>query len=166
MINTETIFLLLQTISFSDEEDSKECVSDTYYAVWNKIPPEKPRVLSAFLARIIRNISLNKWRNKRAQKRGFGETEIAFEEIEECVPARNDFVSQIEARELGAMITDFLRKLPEKERRIFVCRYWYLDSVSDISERFGYKESKVKTVLFRTRKKLLSYLEKEGVLDE
>ncbi len=148
----------------SDAEDSEESVNDTYLGAWNTIPPEKPNILSAFLSKITRNISLNKWRNKYAKKRGNGEIAAAFEEIEECIPAESDVISEIETKELARMISDYLKKLPENERRIFVRRYYYLDSVDNISEKYGFSKSKVASMLHRTRKKILSHLEKEGVL--
>lgn len=148
----------------SDNEDSEESVNDTYFTAWNVIPPEKPSILSAFLAKITRNISLNKWRNKNTKKRGNGDIALAFEEIEECVPENSSLYETIETKELAAFINEFLKKLPDSERKIFICRYWYMDSVDDISERFGFSKSKVKSMLHRTRKKLLSHLLKEGVL--
>ena len=150
----------------SDNEDSEESVNDTYFGVWNAIPPEKPKVFSAFLSRITRYISLNKFRSKNADKRGKGETMVAFEEIEECVPSKNSVISEIETKELAKIISDFLKKLPETERIIFIRRYYFFDSVADICEKFGFSKSKTSSLLHRTRKKILSHLEKEGVLDE
>ena len=150
----------------SDREDSEESVNDTYMSAWNTIPPERPNILSAFLGKITRHISLNKYRAKKAEKRGGGEIDAAFEEIEECVPAKNDIYDEIETKELAIIISDYLKKLPKTERQIFICRYYYLDSLSDISKQFGFSKSKVASMLHRTRKKILSHLEKEGVLDE
>lgn len=150
----------------SDNEDSEESVNDTYMSAWNTIPPEKPNVFSAFLSKITRYISLNRYRAGKAEKRGGGEIDAAFEEIEECVPDKSDIYDEIETKELAEVISDYLKKLPETERKIFVCRYYYLDSLSDISEQFGFSQSKVASMLHRTRKKILSHLEKEGVLGE
>lgn len=148
----------------SDAEDSEESVNDTYLNAWNTIPPEKPNILSAFLSKITRYISLNKFREKRAAKRGGGEIDLAYEEIEECIPAQNDVYDIIETKELAKIISDFLKKLPSTERRIFILRYYYLYSLADISEHFGFSQSKTASMLHRTRKKILSHLEKEGVL--
>ncbi len=148
----------------SDNEDSEESVNDTYLGAWNMIPPEKPRIFSAFLSKITRNISLNKWRSKNAKKRGSGEIFTAFEEIEECVPSKSSPVFEVETKELAKIVSDYLKMLPKTERQIFVCRYYYLDSLSDISKQFGYSQSKVASMLHRTRKKILSHLEKEGAL--
>ena len=150
----------------SDNEDSEESVNDTYMSAWNTIPPEKPNIFSAFLSKITRYISLNRYRAKKTEKRGGGEIDAAFEEIEECVPDKSDIYDEIEAKELAKMISDYLKKLPETERKIFVCRYYYLDSLSDISKQFGFSRSKIASMLHRTRKKILSHLEKEGVLCE
>ncbi len=150
----------------SDNEDSEESVNDTYMSAWNTIPPEKPNVFSAFLSKIIRYISLNRYRARKTEKRGGGEIDAAFEEIEECVPDKSNIYDEIETKELAEIISDYLKKLPETERKIFVCRYYYLDSLSDISKQFGFSKSKVASMLHRTRKKILSHLEKEGVLGE
>ena len=150
----------------SDNEDSEESVNDTYMSAWNTIPPEKPNVFSAFLSKITRYISLNRYRAQKTEKRGGGEIDAAFEEIEQCVPDKSDIYDEIEAKELAKMISDYLKNLPETERKIFVCRYYYLDSLSDISKRFGFSQSKIASMLHRTRKKILSHLEKEGVLCE
>ena len=135
-------------------------------SAWNTIPPEKPNVFSAFLSKITRYISLNRYRAGKTEKRGGGEIAAAFEEIEECVPDKNNIYDEIETKELAEIISDYLKKLPETERKIFVCRYYYLDSLSDISKQFGFSKSKVASILHRTRKKILSHLEKEGVLGE
>ncbi len=148
------------------EEDAKESVNDAYMVAWNAIPPQKPKIFSAFLAKITRNISIKKWKSQTAQKRGGGEAAVAFEELSEFIPDNMSVASQIEANELSEYIMKFLHSLPKQERKIFVCRYWYLDSISDISKNFCCSESKVKSLLFRTRKKLLSYLKKEGVFGE
>ena len=150
----------------SDNEDSEESVNDTYMSAWNTIPPEKPNIFSAFLSKITRYISLNRYRSGKAEKRGGGEIDTAFEEIEECVPDKSNIYDEIETKELAEIISDYLKKLPETERKIFICRYYYLDSLSDISKQFGFSKSKVASMLHRTRKKILSHLEKEGVLGE
>ena len=136
----------------SDNEDSEESVNDTYMSAWNTIPPEKPNVFSAFLSKITRYISLNRYRAGKAEKRGGGEIDAAFEEIEECVPDKSNIYDEIETKELAEIISDYLKKLPETERKIFVCRYYYLDSLSDISKQFGFSQSKVASMLHRTRK--------------
>lgn len=148
----------------SNEEDARECVNDTYLAAWNSIPPHRPSVLSAFLGKITRRISINLWHKKRTASRGGGEVALALEELEECVASRDRVEQRIEAEDLAKAVSGFVRNLPDQERRVFICRYWYLDPIGDISTRFGFSGSKVKTMLCRTRQKLLRYLKKEGLV--
>ncbi len=150
----------------SDFMDAEESVNDTYLATWNSIPPHKPSVLSAFLGKITRRISLKKWRDKHAQKRGGGQTQIVLDELLECIPSNKTIDDELNEKELADAINIFISNLDVTERRIFICRYWYLDSIADISKQFGYTQSKIKTTLFRTRGKLLSFLKKEGVFVE
>lgn len=146
-----------------NNEDAEECVNDTYMGAWNSIPPHKPELLSAFLGKITRNLSLKRWRAGTADKRGGGETALALDELQECIPAADNVHEAIEVQELAAVIDTFLRELSEDERRVFICRYWYVDSITDICGQFGFGQSKVKMMLSRTRAKLLKRLEKEGV---
>jgi len=149
-----------------NNEDADESVNDTYMGAWNSIPPNKPDILSAFLGKITRNIALNKWRSKNAEKRGGGQVTVVLDELEECLPAGEKVEDKIEAMELARLIDSFLAGLKDMERRVFVCRYWYMDPITEISKQFGYSESKVKSMLFRTRNKLQVYLEKEGIYIE
>ncbi len=146
-----------------DRQDSEECENDTYLAAWNAIPPERPRILGAYLGAITRNLSLKRLRQRLSQKRGGGEAPVPIDELLSCVPAGQDFEETLQARELARLLNRFLYTLTDQERRVFLCRYWYCDTVSDICRRFGYGNSKVKMMLLRTRGKLLLYLEKEGV---
>ena len=147
-----------------DKEDSEEAVNDTYLGAWNSIPPHVPDVLQTFLGRITRNISLKKIRARNAKKRGSGEFFLVLDEMSEMIPSGHDTENDIEAKELAQFINIFLRSLPETERKVFVCRYWYFDSIAEISKQFGFSESKVKSMLFRTRKKLSNKLETEDYL--
>lgn len=146
----------------SDREDSEESVNDTYMATWNNIPPRVPTVLATFLGRLTRNISLNRWRTRQAYKRGGGELPLALEELEGCISGGETPEEQLEKKELLRALNRFLAGLPETERKIFVCRYWYLDPISDTAARLGWTESRVKSQLHRTRNKLRRHLEKEG----
>lgn len=146
-------------------EDAEETVNDTYLNAWNSMPPHRPGRLSTFLGRISRNLSIDKWRKKSAEKRR-GEAALALEELAECIPSGSSVGEKLEARELARSIDAFLSRLGAAERRVFVCRYWYLDSIADISRRFGFTPSKVKSMLHRTRSRLLVYLRKEGLFDE
>ena len=142
-------------------EDSDECVNDTWHGAWNAMPPEKPNKLQCFLARITRNIAIDRYRYDGAQKRG-AETEIVIDEYLECIPSGE--ISVEDEFMLKQAINGFLAKLNEEKRNIFVRRYWYLESTADIAERFAISESKVKTTLFRCRNQFREYLKKEGYL--
>ena len=157
---------LLSRIAFGilrSREDAEECVNDTYAAAWNNIPPSEPKRLSAFLGRITRNLSLNRYSQLTAQKRGGGCKDIALEELEECIPAAGDLQRQVEDAELAELINGFLDRLNRESRIIFMRRYWYFCTVSEIAEDMHIGESKVKMSLSRTRKKLKIFLEKQGV---
>ena len=145
-----------------DAQTAEECENDTYVKAWNAIPPHEPRdYLYAFLARIIRRVSLNCCRDRSRLKRSAFICELSAE-LEQCIPSPDDVECRIDDIALGEAINSFLMKLDEEKRNIFVRRYWYLDSVASISKRFGISESKVKTTLFRCRGGLREHLEKEG----
>ena len=145
-------------------EDADESVNDTYLAAWNSIPPHRPSVLSSFLGKITRRISIDKWRVRSAEKRGGGEIVLALDELSDCVPSNTNVEQTVEAEELGKAIDRFVMALPLMERRVFICRYWYLDSIASICHQFGFSQNKVKVMLHRTRKDLRNFLEKEGAL--
>ncbi len=147
-----------------NREDAEECVSDTYLGAWNAMPPHCPAILSTFLGKITRRLSLKKWRNSSADKRGGGTAALSIDELEECIPSGRSIDESLETAELTEIINRFLQTLPTEERRVFLRRYWYFDPISDISARFGFGESKVKMMLKRTRDKLLVRLQKEGIL--
>ncbi len=147
-----------------NNEDAEECENDTYLEAWKTIPPQKPKVLSAYLGAITRQKSIDKWRMKTANKRGGGQIQFSLEELENCISNENTITDELVAEELAQKISEFLRTLPKNECNIFVRRYWYFDSITEICKRYGYGQSKVKMVLKRTREKLISYLEKEGML--
>lgn len=149
-----------------NNDDTEECVNEALYNVWNSIPPNTPSVFSAYLGKCTRFAALKKLRNNSTQKRGGGEITVTFSELSECIPSDEKIISEIEAEETGRIINSFLGGLSENERKIFICRYWYFDSISSISEQFGFSQSKIKSVLFRTRKKLKQKLIKEGVFYE
>ncbi len=147
----------------ANTEDAQESVNDTYLGAWNSIPSHRPSILSSFLGKITRRISIKKWQELHADKRGGGEIVLALDELSDCVPSEQSVEQEIEVAELSKIIDDFVMTLPVTEMRVFICRYWYLDSISDICQHFGYSQSKVKSMLHRTRQKLLLHLKKEGV---
>ncbi len=142
-------------------EDVEECVNDTYNDAWNSMPPHRPSILSTFLGKITRRISIDRWRKLNADKRGGGELPLVLAELEDCVSGSGSVEDEIERRELSARFNDFLDTLPDTERKVFLCRYWYMDSIQTISLQFGFSQSKVASMLYRTRAKLRTVLEKE-----
>lgn len=142
-------------------EDGEECVNDTFLSAWNAIPPERPRLLFAWLARVCRNLAFDRLDWKKAEKR-HGEAVALTAELEACVPDRLR-ERETADRELAELLTRFLESQPEAARLMFLRRYWYGDSIREIGERYGYGESKVKVTLLRTRNRLRDYLEREGI---
>lgn len=148
----------------ADAGDADESVNDTYLGAWNSMPPHRPSVLSTFLGKLTRRISINRWRERRAEKRGGGQVPLALDELAEAVGSPDTPEQALDARELAAAVDRFLAALPELERDLFVCRYWFLAPVALLSEKFGFSLSKTKSMLFRTRQKLRTHLEKEGFI--
>ena len=146
-----------------NNEDAEECVSDTYLKAWDAIPPERPSIFRAFLGKITRNLSLDKYKQSQAKRRGGGEVTLLLSELEDCIPSIGGVEAQHESGLIVKAINDCLLSMESEVRIIFVRRYWYADSIQTIATRFRMNESKVKSILFRSRKKLGAYLEKEGV---
>ena len=146
-----------------NQQDCEETLNDTYLALWNAIPPHHPLNLSTFIGKICRRLSINKWRSLSADKRGGGQAALSFEELEACI---GDHTLNQNAKDtvLADTINQFLSELKESDRKVFVCRYWYFDSIEDIAARFSFSPSKTKMILKRTRDKLRDYLTKEGVM--
>ena len=148
----------------ANHEDAAESVNDTYLDAWNSIPPHRPANLSTFLGKITRRISIDKWRKRSAAKRGGDEITLILDELSDCVPAPQSVEHEVEAAELAQIINKFILSLPCMDRRVFICRYWYCDSILAIAQQFGFSQGKVKMILHRQRKKLLNHLEREGLL--
>ena len=146
----------------SDRADSEENVNDTYLHAWNAMPPQRPAILSAFLGRIARNLALNRYKARSAQKRQGDVFALSLDELDDCAPALSSPDDEAMAAELGRSISAFLRTQSEEVRSMFILRYFYCDSIEEISSRFGCGESRVKTTLLRTRRKLKQHLIKEG----
>ncbi len=142
-------------------EDAEECVNDTYLGAWNAMPPARPSVLCAFIMRITRNFALKKIEYNTAQKRN-PEVEVSLTELDDCISGIENVEHQYEAKVLAEHISDFLRVQDFESRNVFIRRYWFYDSICDIAARFSMSESKVKSLLFRTRNKLKTHLVKEG----
>ena len=148
----------------SDATDVEECVNDVWLAAWNSIPPNEPERLGTYLGKLTRNIAIDRVRTDGAQKRRTERYALSLDELAEVFPDGNDPEQQICAAELERAIGGFVRELPEAQRRVFLCRYCHLDSLAEIGERFDYSESKVKSMLHRTREKLKHHLQKEELL--
>lgn len=146
----------------TNKEDAEESVSDTYMIAWRAIPPRRPSVLSTFLGKITRHISIDKWRERSAYKRGGGEVPLALEELNDCVAGMQNVEMDYEHKEIVKAYVKFLDTLPIAERRVFLCRYWYVESIETIADKFGFSQSKVKTMLHRTRAKLRKQLAEGG----
>ena len=147
-----------------NHEDSEECVNDTWLRAWNAMPDERPDNLSAFLAKITRNLSLNRWERLSAQKRGAGQLPLSLEELSDCIPAADDMERIVDDITLTDILNRFLSSLTAEKRKIFMRRYWYMSSIAEIAADFSISESKVKMSLLRSRKELKQLLEKEGVV--
>lgn len=150
----------------ADERDAEEIVGDSWLALWNAIPPAKPAKLSPFLGRITRNLALNRYKARRTDKRGGGASTLSLDELDACIPDGKRIEAKVEEAELAERISAFLRTEPEEARKMFVLRYFYCESVESVAARLGVGQSKVKSALARTRKRLRQMLEKEGMLDE
>lgn len=144
-------------------EDAEECVNDTWLRAWDAMPPQRPSALQAFFGRLTRNLSLDRWRRERAQKRGGDRVELALEELEDCLAARDRVEEQVDAQNTARLISDFVRGLPKQDGVLFVRRYWYLDDIQTLAKRMGMGQSQVKSRLHRIRLRLKVELEKEGV---
>ena len=145
------------------EEDAEECVNDTWLHAWNAMPPQRPSLLSAFFGKLTRNLSLDRWRRLRAAKRGGSQVELALHELEDCLPDRRRPDEALEAAETAALISAFLRRQREEDRKLFVRRYFYLEPLAELGARFGLTQGQVKSRLHRMRKRLKAELEREGV---
>ena len=145
------------------EEDAEECVNDTWLRAWNAMPPQRPGVLSAFFGKLTRNLSLDRWRRLKAAKRGGSQVEIALHELEDCLPDRRRPDENLEAGETAALISAFLRRQSETDRALFVRRYFHLEPLNELADRFGMSVGQIKSKLHRMRGRLKLELEREGV---
>lgn len=142
------------------KEDSEECVNDTWLRAWNAIPPHIPRRLAVFFGKITRNLAIDRSRSDKAKKHGGGQITLCLDELSECVGEDTPIADTIMLRDL---LNSFLSELPERNRELFLLRYWYIMPVNEIAERCGMTEGAVKMTLMRIRKKLRERLDKEGV---
>lgn len=146
----------------NSEEDAEECVNDAYLNAWNAMPTHWPEQLAAFLGKITRNLSFNRYRRSHAEKRGGGEITLVLDELADCVSDADNAERVIDRRELAEAVNSFVKSLPAKKRDLFVRRYWYADPVSDIARDHGMLPGTVSKTLERTRKQLKAYLTERG----
>ena len=146
-----------------NRQDQEECLNDTWLHAWNAIPPSRPQHLGPFLGKITRNLALNHIRREQAQKRGGNVVQVAMEELEDCIPAAGDAYAALEGKQLSELLNRFLGDLPQEKRVAFVLRYYYGTSIMKIAGQLRCSESRVKSILHRTRKQLKTFLEQEGI---
>lgn len=145
-----------------NKEDAEECVNDTYLNAWNSMPPHRPSILSTFLGKITRNLSIKRYKHNTADKRGGGQATVVLDEIAEFVSDTDSVEQEIDRKELIRAIDTFLSTLPAEKRNIFLRRYWFFDSITDMASRFGMTENNVSVTLNRLRLKLHNYLLERG----
>lgn len=148
----------------NDLQDIEECENDTYFGVWNTVPPQKPNPLISYICRIARNLSVKKYHSSTAKKRN-SNYDLALDELEECIPSSTDVESEYAAKEISQAISRFLQTLSYDDRFCFVRRYWYADSVADIAVMIHGDSRKISVRLFRIRTRLRSYLKEEGLIE-
>ena len=144
------------------EADGEENVNDTYMKAWTSIPPNRPENLGAYLGKLSRNLALNKYKAKYADRRAANEYARSVDELDDCTPSKNGVDDELLTAELTRSINEFLYSQKKEIRNVFVCRYFFCDSVENISRHFGYSQNKVKSMLLRARRRLKLHLEKEG----
>ena len=148
----------------SDPEDSQESVNDAYLAAWDSIPPYRPNNLSTYLAKLTRRSAIDLLRKRTSQKRAPGEYALSLEELNNCISAGDTTDQAVSCQLLAQTIEQFLRQEDPQSRDVFLCRYYYMDSVKQIARHYAMSESKVKILLHRTRNRLREHLQKEGFL--
>lgn len=147
----------------NNDQDTEECVNDTYLGVWNSVPPKQPNPLLTYVCKITRNLAIKKYHTNSAFKRNSC-YDVALSELEGCLAAPDNAEAEVSMRELAEALNRFLSTMDRENRILFVRRYWYADSISDLADRFGMSNRNISLRLFRTREKLRSHLVKEGVL--
>lgn len=150
----------------ADWEDSQESVSDTYFKAWNTIPPQRPGFLAGYLGNLTRRSAIDIFRKRNSAKRQKSEYALSLSELEDCISAGNATEQEVDLHLLSQVINDYLKTLPVEVRDLFIGRYYYADSICKVASYYNMSESKVKSILYRTRLKLKEYLEKEGFFYE
>lgn len=159
-----TFFIRLAERILFNHEDSELCVNDAYLKTWETIPPAKPNVLRAFVGGIVKHVAVSMLRANTAQKHGGGEFTLVLDELEECVSDGGNVEDEFENKQTLEEVNKFLRSRSGFERRVFVLRYWYCESVSEIARELGTSENKISVSLYKTRKRLKEHLTKGGYI--
>ena len=146
----------------ADWQESEESVNSTYLKAWNSMPPHRPGCLCTYLAKIVRQLSIDVFRKKHSEKRQASQYALSLTELQDCAGGEDSTAEEVDLRLLGEAISDFLQTLPKDARALFDCRYFFLDSVKEAAASFGFSEAKAKSALFRIRNKLKEHLTKEG----
>lgn len=149
-----------------NSRDVEECINDTYLRTWNSIPPNVPDRLSVYLAKITRNLSFDIYKKTHAKKRGSNQIEYVLDELSEMIPGGFEPETEIVKTQIMEEINEYLARLSKEKRKMFVCRYWYADSIKKISKQFKVTENNVSVILNRIRKDLRKHLMKRGYYDE
>lgn len=149
-----------------DSMDCEECLDDTYLSAWNKIPPERPSVLQLFLSKIARDAAVDKYRKNTAAKRVPSELISSLDELDECIAGDISVEDEMIVKEASRLLNAYVRSLSRREEFVFVCRYYYADSISSIAEMLNVSENTVFRDLTRIRKGLREKFVKEGLLNE
>lgn len=149
----------------SQREDVEECISEVYYAAWNSVSVKDIRDMKIYLCRLVKNFAVNRLEYNTAQKRN-PDFSLSLDELADCIPDKADIEDNVSSMMLSAAISRFLRSEKEKSRKIFIRRYWYCDTLSEIAETYGINEKNAAVLLFRTRKRLKQFLLKEGYISE
>ena len=147
-----------------DPQDAEECLNDIWLKAWESIPPESPRNLGGFLVKLAKNISLNRYAQTHAQKRGGGELPLVLDELSECVADKNNIEKTFEQKLLTNAVNEFLQTLSPDKRDAFILRYWYCLPVAEIARKMGLGRSRVSVSLSRTRRSLAAYLKEKELL--
>ena len=146
----------------TDNEDSEESVNDTYLSAWKSMPPHRPSVLSTYLGKITRQISIDRLRRRTSAKRGGGQYAASLSELEEVVSSQEDITERLEAGQLADAVSRYLESIPAERRNLFLCRYFYMDSSFDMAKYTGMKEGTIRSTLSRERAALKKFLAEEG----
>ena len=146
-----------------NDEDSEECVNDAYMRAWGSIPPNEPDSMASYIGRITRNLALDKLRQKQSDKRGNGEVPVVLDELAECVSGHDELERRQDSAEIAAAIDSFLDELNSVERGVFMRRYWMMEPIADVANRYDISVSKTTTMLFRLRNRLKNHFMKEGI---